>query len=163
MTKIMKFRKRTYKNPAEFFKDLWFLTKNSGKIRKTMKSGIISHAFRERLMLAVTAINGCKYCAYFHTKQALKTGLTQEEVDLLLAGIIANCPEDETIALIYAQYWAESNAKPDAEAVDKLNEVYGKEKAEAIHIILRMIRMGNLSGNTWDYFLYRISFGKRGR
>jgi hypothetical protein len=103
-----------------------------------------------------------KYCAYFHTKQALKTGLTQEEIDLLLAGSIANCPEDETIALIYSQYWAESNAKPDAEAVDKLNEVYGKEKAEAIHIILRMIRMGNLSGNTWDYFLYRISFGKRG-
>ena len=156
----MKFKKRTYKNPCEFFKDLWFLTKNSGKIRKTMKSGIISDEFRERLMLAVTAVNGCKYCSYMHTRQALKTGMTQEEIDLLLAGSVANCPEDENIALIYAQYWAESNARPDADAVNKLREVYGKEKAEAIDIILRMIRLGNLSGNTWDYFLYRISFGK---
>lgn len=159
----MKFRKRTYKNPWEFFKDLWLLTKNSGKIRKTMKSGIISHEFRERLMLTVTAVNGCKYCSYFHTKQALKTGLTQEEIDLLLSGSIANCPEDENIALIYAQYWAESNARPDSDAVDKLKEVYGDEKAQAIDLILRMIRMGNLAGNTWDYLLYRISFGKLDR
>ena len=158
----MKFKKRTYKNPADFFKDLWFLTKNSGKIRKTMKSGIISDEFRERLMLAVTAVNGCKYCSYLHTRQALKTGLTQEEIDLLLAGSVAACPEDENIALIYAQYWAESNARPDTDAVNKLKEIYGNEKAEAIDIILRMIRLGNLSGNTWDYFLYRISFGKLG-
>jgi AhpD family alkylhydroperoxidase len=158
----MKFKKRTYKNPCAFFKDLWFLTKNSGKIRKTMKSGIISPEFRERLMLAVTAVNGCKYCSYYHSKQALKTGLTQEEIDLLLAGSIANCPEDEEIALIYAQYWAEANARPDADAVSKLIEVYGDEKAEAIDIVLHMIRLGNLSGNTWDYFLYRISFGKLG-
>ncbi len=127
-----------------------------------MKSGVISHKFRERLMLAVTAVNDCKYCSYFHTKQALKSGLSQEEVDALLAGIVANCPEDENIALIYAQYWAESNAKPDADAVNKLKEIYGEEKAQAIELILRMIRMGNLSGNTWDYFLYRISFGKLG-
>ncbi len=127
-----------------------------------MKSGIISPEFRERLMLAVTAVNGCKYCSYYHSKQALKTGLTQEEIDLLLAGSIANCPEDEEIALIYAQYWAEANARPDADAVSKLIEVYGDEKAEAIDIVLHMIRLGNLSGNTWDYFLYRISFGKLG-
>jgi AhpD family alkylhydroperoxidase len=156
----MKFKKRTYKNPAELFRDLWFLTRNRGKIRKTMKSGIISPGFRERLMLTVTAVNGCKYCSYYHAKQALKNGLTQEEIDLLLAGSIANCPEDEDIALIYAQYWAESNARPDADAVNKLREVYGNEKAEAIDIVLRMIRLGNLSGNTWDYILYRISFGK---
>lgn len=127
-----------------------------------MKSGIISHGFRERLMLAVTAVNGCKYCSYAHTKQALKTGMSQEEVELLLSGSITNCPEDEHIALIYAQYWAESNARPDSDAIDKLKEVYGEEKTQAIELILRMIRMGNLSGNTWDYFLYRISFGKLG-
>jgi len=86
--------------------------------------------------------------------------LSQEEVDLLLSGSIANCPEDEHIALIYARYWAESNARPDSDAVNKVKEFYGEEKAEAIELILRMIRMGNLSGNTWDYFLYRISFGK---
>jgi hypothetical protein len=31
-----------------------------------------------------------------------------------------------------------------------------------IHALLRMIRAGNLAGNTWDYFLDRISFGRLG-
>ena len=145
-----------------FFKDFWFLAKNSENIRKTMKSGIISHGFRERLMLAVTAVNGCKYCSYFHAKQALKSGLSQSEIDTLLSGNIAVCPEEENIALLYAQHWAESDARPDSDAVNKLKEVYGDEKAQAIELILRMIRMGNLSGNTWDYFMYRISFGRLG-
>ena len=113
-------------------------------------------------MLAVTAVNGCKYCSYFHAKQALKSGLSQPEIDTLLSGSIAVCPEEENIALLYAQHWAESDARPDSDAVNKLKEVYGDEKAQAIELILRMIRMGNLSGNTWDYFMYRISFGRLG-
>ena len=39
---------------------------------------------------------------------------------------------------------------------------YGVEKFDAIEMILRMIRVGNLSGNLWDYILYRISFGHWG-
>jgi hypothetical protein len=31
-----------------------------------------------------------------------------------------------------------------------------------IEVVLRMMRMGNLIGNTLDYLLYRISFGRRG-
>jgi AhpD family alkylhydroperoxidase len=158
----MKFKKRTYKNPGEFFGDIWFLIKNSKKIRKIKDKGIISPAFRERLMLAVTAVNGCRYCSYFHAKQALKSGMTPEEIEVLLSGSIANCPEDESVALIYAQYWAESNARPDADAVNKLEDIYGNEKAEAINLNLRMIRLGNLTGNSWDYLLYHISFGKLG-
>lgn len=64
------------------------------------------------------------------------------------------------MAVIYAQYWAESNANPDPEAVLKLQETYGVEKAEAINLVLRMIRLGNLTGNFFDYLLYRISLGK---
>ena len=34
--------------------------------------------------------------------------------------------------------------------------------AELINLVLRMIRVGNLWGNTWDLLLYRISFGRWG-
>jgi hypothetical protein len=43
-----------------------------------------------------------------------------------------------------------------------LQQTYGREKTEAIHLMLRMIRMGNLLGNSWDYLIYRISFGRKG-
>jgi AhpD family alkylhydroperoxidase len=111
-------------------------------------------------MLAVTAVNGCRYCSYFHTKQALKSGIPPLEINRLLLGDIDACPEEEATALMYAQHWADSDAHPDLEIARKIQQTYGVEKAEAIHLMLRMIRIGNLMGNTLDYLLYRISFGK---
>ncbi len=110
-------------------------------------------------MIAVTAVNGCRYCSYFHTKMALKAGLEQSEIQELLSGDLAGCTEDEAVAVAYAQHWAESNAHPDSEAVQRLQQTYGTERSDAIHLMLRMIRMGNLMGNTWDYVLYRLTLG----
>ncbi len=156
----MKFKKRTYRNPKEFFKDLWFAFRNGSRLKFVTVRGLISPSFRERLMLAVTGVNGCRYCSYFHTNQALKSGIKTEEIKKLLSGDIAGCPEDEAVAVIYAQHWAESNAHPDPEAVLRLEQTYGTERTEAIQLMLRMIRLGNLSGNSLDYLLYRITFGK---
>jgi AhpD family alkylhydroperoxidase len=113
-------------------------------------------------MLAVTSVNGCRYCSYFHAKQALKNGITSEEISLLLSGSGVNCPEDDAVAVIYAQHWAESDARPDPEAVQRLEQTYGASKTETIHLVLRIIRLANLLGNSWDYLIYRISFGKCG-
>jgi len=158
----MEFNKRIYKNPKDIFGDLWFPIRNRSRLREIAKRKLISLAFRERLMLAVTAVNGCRYCSYYHTKQALKGGIAAEEISGLLAGDIAGCPEDEAVAVAYAQHWAESNAHPDPEAAKRLQRTYGLEKTEAIHLILRMIRMANLLGNSWDYLIHRISFGRKG-
>lgn len=159
----MDFNKRTYNSPRELFKDLYFLVKHIKKLREVRKERLLSTAFRERLMLAVISVEGCRYCSFFHSKLALKGGVEQNEIGKLISGEFSNCPEDEFMAILYAQYWAESNACPDPEAVQRLADKYGPEKVEAINLILRMIRLGNLSGNTWDYFIYRITFGKFGR
>ena len=113
-------------------------------------------------MLAVTAVYGCRYCSYFHAKQGLKSGLEKEEAVALLSGSLETCPPEEAVALLYAQHWAESNANPDAEALRRLEDTYGTDKAKAINLLLRMVRVGNLAGNLWDYFLYRLSRGRWG-
>jgi AhpD family alkylhydroperoxidase len=158
----MKFKKRIYKNPKDAFSDLWFPVRNRSRLRAITRKKLIEPGFQERLMLAVTAVNGCRYCSYYHTKQALKSGVTAKEINSLLAGDVANCPQDEAVAVAYAQHWAESNAHPDPEAVKRLQQTYGREKTEAIHLILQMIRMANLLGNSWDYLIYHISFGRKG-
>jgi AhpD family alkylhydroperoxidase len=158
----MQFKKRTYKNLRDVFSDLSFPIRNRSRLREVSRKELISPAFRERLMLAVTAVNGCRYCSRFHAKQALKSGITTGEITELLAGDVANCPQDEAVAVVYAQHWAESNTHPDSEAVQRLQQTYGREEAEAIHLILRMIRMANLLGNSWDYLIYRMSFGRKG-
>lgn len=156
----MKFNRRTYNSPEEFFNDLNFLIRNIKRLRKLESEGLISPAFRERLMLAVTGVNGCRYCSYAHAKQALKSDVSQEEINQLLSGSVDDCPEEEAVAVMYAQHWAESGAHPDPEAVLKLQDTYGAEKTEAIHLVLRVMQLGNLIGNSFDYLLYRISFGK---
>jgi AhpD family alkylhydroperoxidase len=160
MALVMRFNKRTYRSLKELFTDLGFPIRNRKKLREVKNKGLLPPAFQERLMLAVTSVEGCRYCSYFHSKLALKGGISQEEIVKLLSGDFEGCPEEEALAVLYAQHWAESNARPDLEAVERLNDIYGSEKAEAIHLMLRMIRLGNLLGNTWDYLLYRISFGK---
>ncbi len=80
----MKFKKRTYKNLKDLFSDLWFPVRNRSQLKEITNKRLISHGFRERLMLAVTAVNGCRYCSYFHARQALKSGLTPEEISRLL-------------------------------------------------------------------------------
>jgi AhpD family alkylhydroperoxidase len=156
----MRFNKRTYKNPKELFSDLLFPIRNGRRLKQAKKQGLITEAFQERLMLAATAVYGCRYCSYVHTKQALKSGISSQEISQLLSGDVANCPEEEAVAVIYAQHWAESDSRPDPEAYRKLQQTYGAKKTEAINLALRMIRLGNLLGNSWDYLIYLISFGR---
>lgn len=157
------FKKRTYQNFREFRKEIGYLFSQRKKIFILMKGEKVSVTFRERLMLAVTAVNGCRYCSYFHAREALKAGLTEEEMTNLLAGVIKNCPPEEAPALLYAQHWAETGANPDLEAIQKLIETYNSEIAEYINLALRLIRVGNLLGNSFDKILYRISLGHWGK
>ena len=154
--------KRTYRSLKEFLSDMIFLLKKSGRIRSMMRKKYLSGAFRERLMLAVISVYGCRYCSWAHAREALRSGVAEEEIGRLLKGSIDSCPEGEAVALLYAQHWADSETKPDPEAINRLIEMYGLEKAEAIDLVLRMIRVGNLTGNTWDAFLAMISCGVLG-
>ena len=156
---MKKFKKRFYNNPKKFISDLLYPVKHRKLLKKASEEKLISAAFRERLMLAVTAVNGCRYCSYFHARQALKSGVSHEEISRLLSGDVTNCPEDEAAAVLFAQHWAESNTHPDPETVEQLRETYGADRAEAIEAYLHMIYLGNLLGNTWDYFLYLVTFG----
>jgi AhpD family alkylhydroperoxidase len=142
--------------------DISFLTKNVRNVRRVMREKRIPSAFRERLMLSVASVYGCRYCYWAHTREALRSGVEQEEIARLLTGSVDNCPEDEAIALLYARHWADSNARPDPETVGRLEEAYGGEKAAMINLVLHMNRLGNLSGNAWDRLLSRISLGKWG-
>lgn len=38
-------------------------------------------------MLGVTEVNGCKYCNYFHTRQAMKEGISKDEIRAIEASI----------------------------------------------------------------------------
>jgi AhpD family alkylhydroperoxidase len=156
------FNKRTYHNLGEIIKDTRAIFARQKGIKPLMRGEIISDSFRERIMLAVTEVNGCRYCQYAHAKMAIDAGLSPSEIEDLSAGALHNCPSDEIPALLYAQHWAESDGSPDPDTRQEITSFYGEQKVDAMELAMRMIRMGNLMGNTWDYFLYKISFGRWG-
>ena len=156
------FTKRTYGSFGQFWDDVRFLRTNRAAVQAAMSGKTVSPAFRERIILAVTAVNQCRYCSYVHTRAALKSGVSREEVENLFAGMFDAEPEEERVALLYAQHWAETRGHPDPEMTDRLKDSYPPETVEAIHGVIRMINLSNLFGNTVDRVLHALSFGLLG-
>jgi len=154
--------KRTYHGLGEWFGDLAFMAKNLRALIRMSRKRTVRRDLRERLMLAVTSVYGCRYCTWVHTREALRSGVDPDEITVLLSGSVDSCPREEAVAVLYAQHWADADTRPDPEAFNRLVDTYGPEKAESINLVLRMIRIGNLMGNSWDSLLHRISFGRWG-
>ena len=76
-----KMSQKTFQNVGQFWEEACFLFKNKNKVGRIMKGELISPAFRERLMLVVTAVNNCRMCSAVHTKQALLSGLSRQETE----------------------------------------------------------------------------------
>jgi AhpD family alkylhydroperoxidase len=113
-------------------------------------------------MLAVTEVNGCRYCSWVHTREALRVGVSPEEVAGLMGGEIARAPEDQRPGLIYAQHWADRDARPEPEPRARVVELYGEPRVLDVEMAMRLIRVGNLWGNTLDCCLYWLSWGRLG-
>ena len=92
MVTVPKYMKRLH-SVAEFRRLLSDAINNLGDLRDARQSGV-SKEFRERIMLAVTEVNGCRYCSYFHSKQALEAGMTAAEVKQLANGDLDAGHED---------------------------------------------------------------------
>lgn len=68
----------------------------------------------------------------------------------------AHAPMEELAALCYAQHYAESGGKLDADANQSLMDEYGQERGRAILGYIRAIMVGNVWGNTFDSLLFRL-------
>ncbi len=149
------FMKRLYPM-REFWRLLEDLLTSSRDMRGARKKGLLTSQFGERIMMAVTEVNGCRYCSYFHTKVALQAGLERDEILATLAGDFAHAPREELAALCYAQHYAESGGKLDADANHSLMDEYGPERGRAILGYIRAIMVGNAWGNAFDSLLFRL-------
>ena len=110
----------------------------------------------ERIMLAVTEVNGCALCSYAHTRMALQMGLPEAEVRGLLAGVADGVPSDELPGLAFAQHYADTRGRPDPAAWSQLTQQYGEDRALCILRATRMIMWGNATGIPLGSLLARV-------
>lgn len=130
-------------------------------LRQTVKDGTLSPELKERLMLAVTEVNGCALCAYGHTRMALESGMKMEEIEAMLGGELADVPKEELSAVLFARHYAEARGLPSKESWKQIEHLYGKREARAILSAVRVIMAGNAYGIPMGSFAARFVPGKR--
>lgn len=123
---------------------------------RAKKNNELSPEFIKRIMLAVTEVNGCAICSYFHSKMAIEMGMDIEEIQGMLAGIFDNIPEDEAMGVLFAQHYADSRGNPSKEAWERILKTYGISKSGGILASIRIIMIGNVYGIAWSSFFNRF-------
>ena len=149
------FNKRIY-GTKEFYHFFDDAMASFSMVKRARKKNLISKGFQKRIMLVVTEVNGCQLCSYWHTREALKSGMPEEEIKNMLSGNIKNVPKEEGVALFFAQHYAESAANPDAKAWQRVMDTYGEEKAVTILAFIKVIMMGNVYGIAVSALLNRL-------
>jgi AhpD family alkylhydroperoxidase len=149
------FRKRIYSVPA-VIAALVDLARHGDDIRAARRSAAIDRAFAEKLMLAVTGVNQCRYCLAFHRSLAARSGLGDDEIHAVVTHRFGDLSAREVVALAYAQHYAERGGRPDPDSRTRLTAAYGPGPARDIHAYLRLIMIGNLLGNTFDALVGRL-------
>ena len=149
------FMKRLY-GPSQMWHFISDLVDSFTDLRRAKKNPDMGNGFTNRLLLAVTQVNGCRLCSYYHTKMALEEGMSADEVAEILSGDIASAPANEHTALLFAEHYADSAGQPSEMAVSKLTETYGVDQSAQIVAVIRVITVGNLHGNMIDALRHRL-------
>lgn len=141
---------------SELFSIMTFAFRSIPLLRRATHAGTMNKAFLERIMLAVTEVNGCALCSYYHTKVALTEGFGAEEIRALLGGNFANVPQEQLKGVLFAQHYADQRGKPSREAWMQIVQTYGETGAGGILAVTRMIMMGNAIGIPSGSFFLRF-------
>jgi AhpD family alkylhydroperoxidase len=153
--KVEKFGKKLYSVKESY----WISYKGIRSMKymfKARKNNELSQKFIERIMLAVTEVNDCAICSYAHTKRALESGMSGEEIQNMLAGIIEDVPDGEVAAVMFAQHYADTRGNPTMESWQRIVEIYGISRAKGILGSIRTIMIGNTYGIAWSSFFNRL-------
>lgn len=150
--------KRTL-SPENFFKTIGKFLSSSPVLALAMVRPKLSFALREKVFLAVTATNDCRFCQWGHSHWAMAHGVPLEEVNQILRyqaeSLEAGNPA-EAAAILFAQHYAEQLDQFDPESIENLRMYYSDAQVDEILAYVRFITFTNLSGNTVDAFLDRL-------
>lgn len=69
-----------------FYRHLKNVVSHFKELRDSKKRDNVSKKFSEKIMLAVTQVNGCRYCNYLHTKNLIDKGTCDEDINSILNG-----------------------------------------------------------------------------
>lgn len=140
----------------ELFRIMVLAFRSAPMLKEAKAAGKMNKAFLERIMLAVTEVNGCAMCSYYHTKVALEEGFSKEEIRNMLSGTLGDVPTEELEGVLFAQHYADTRGYPTRESWRRIEETYGETGARGVLAVTRMIMFGNATGIPSGSFINRF-------
>ncbi len=144
-------------SPGECYRILQEGIRSMPSLLAARGRGLPGRAFSERLMLAVTEVNGCEVCSWAHARMALAQGMSPEEIQAMLGGDASAVPADEARAIAFAQHYADARGRPAREAWQQLLDTYGPAPARGILGAIRVMMIANAYGIAWGAFARRLA------
>lgn len=127
------------------------------RVTPTVFGRTLSNAFRERIMLAVTAENQCRYCRVAHTGLAHLSNVERQDVLSILSGQDENLPADEQLALAFVRDLAARDFQSrDHSLYAQVGQHFSDKQRAAIESSAHIINFGNRFGNTIDAAFSRV-------
>ncbi|MCW5830643.1 MAG: carboxymuconolactone decarboxylase family protein [Deltaproteobacteria bacterium] len=161
----MPFSKRTPGSLREYAYWLWETAQRVPSLVRT-ESGAdgIDGRFREEVMLAVTAVNDCRYCRFVHGSLAEYEGVELDEIQKMMKTDWEPGDQRLAAAVHYARECAEAGKLPPSKASRAaLGRLFDEKEVRAIEASIAGIMVGNLTGNTFDALLARFTGERRFR
>jgi AhpD family alkylhydroperoxidase len=134
---------------SEYYAAIYRALRTSGYLLKARGRAGLDSIFRERIMLAVTEVNGCAICSYVHTRMALEIGMNSDEIREILAGALDGVPADQAAAVAFGQHYADTKGKPERAAWERIAAIYGPPLARGILGAVCVMTFANLLGIAW--------------
>ena len=125
-------------------------------VKKAKKNKLIDDELEEKIMLAVTEVNGCELCNTFHTQKSEKIGISAIDIGILTSGGFNMGIKKEDSILEFAKHYALQNGDFSQSKFDKIIELYGEEFAQGVLGVIRIIMMGNTYGIATGAFFKRL-------
>ena len=70
----------------EHIRNIYYASKAFVILKRNKKFRLMNKKLKERIMLSITEVNGCTMCSFVHTKLALSSGMSNDEIQELLIG-----------------------------------------------------------------------------
>ncbi len=83
--------------------------------------------------------------------------MCEHEIGEMLRGDHSNIKDEEGVAIMYAQHYADATGRPDIEAIQRLHCAYGDDKARDILSFIKIIMMTNAHANALHGLRQRLS------
>jgi AhpD family alkylhydroperoxidase len=149
---------RVFESPWAALRDLAGVLARVKALTAVYARGRLDEPLRERVMVAVSRVNACRGCTFVHTRWALRSGVTADELDAIGLTDLGRLDRRSRAAVVYATALAEDRFRkpPPPEIATAVAAELTPSEMDAVEAVARAMAAANLTASTAEALVDRL-------